>query len=206
LEGKAARVVAEAGGNHETMQARRVKRGLEWDTAIRILLNGVEEPVFEFTFTSLNAIPRNQLSMATYSRPSESSSPTWIDDPEPLVMTADGPNLYASLSRDYNPIHMSSILAKAFGFKHKIAHGNLVVALACQRAASGDSDPDLQRAKATFAALLNKKRGSTLHTSFRRPVFVPSTVYIRWDQDGSHAEVYEKVNGEIKVLVELHVQ
>lgn len=34
---------------------------------------------------------------------------------------------YASLCNDYNPIHISSIAAKAFGFKSTIAHGMWVV-------------------------------------------------------------------------------
>jgi len=41
---------------------------------------------------------------------------------------------YASISGDYNPIHMSGLAAKAFGFKRDIAHGFGVMAQAIDRA------------------------------------------------------------------------
>ena len=229
------RAVADAGGSDEGMRATRVKRGLEWSTVIRIIRLSDDvrkmavdstsaeergETVFEFTFTSLNAIPKHQLAL-TPSIPSSSGKAIleetdWIIDPEPLKIKDEDPSLYASLSRDYNPIHMSTILAKLFGFKRKIAHGNLVVALACQRAAAS-TVPDtegmehgdnarLYHAKTAFAALLNEKDGSVLHMAFKRPVFVPSVVRLRWSADGTRAEVYEELRSGTKVLVEMSLE
>jgi len=43
---------------------------------------------------------------------------------------------YASISGDYDPIHMSRLAAKAFGFKRDIAHGVGVMAQAIDRASA----------------------------------------------------------------------
>ncbi|WP_269520212.1 MaoC family dehydratase [Alteromonas sp. BMJM2] len=40
-----------------------------------------------------------------------------------LSATADTGRRYAAISGDYNPIHLSTVSAKAFGFKNAIAHG-----------------------------------------------------------------------------------
>ena len=40
-----------------------------------------------------------------------------------LTATADTGRRYAAISGDYNPIHLSTVSAKAFGFKSAIAHG-----------------------------------------------------------------------------------
>lgn len=40
-----------------------------------------------------------------------------------LTASADTGRRYAAISGDYNPIHLSTVSAKAFGFKNAIAHG-----------------------------------------------------------------------------------
>lgn len=234
LSGKAKErttVVASAGGNEEILRARRVKRGLEWDTVIRIVSTSeqmralpstdpdgkrAEEVLFDFTFTSLNAVPRRQLPLpnpvASYGSQSvaDAKDIKWTDDPEPLPITALHATQYGALSRDYNPIHFSSILAKAFGLKRRVAHGYLVVLLACQRAATAPPKEGegaaLSGAKRSFTKLLCHEDGACMHIYFRRPVFVPGRPSLRWSADGSRAEVYEVVKGEVKVLVEIQLE
>ena len=65
---------------------------------------------------------------------------------------------YARVSGDVNPIHLSGLTAKAFGFKRAIAHGMWVKARA-------------------LAALEGRLPGAfTVDVGFRRPLFLPSSV------------------------------
>ncbi|SEC07632.1 MaoC family dehydratase [Arthrobacter woluwensis] len=67
---------------------------------------------------------------------------------------------YAAVSGDYNPIHLSSLSAKALGMKTSIAHGMYSVARAL--AESGhDSDA-----------------GIRWHVTFEAPVYLPATVAV----------------------------
>lgn len=70
----------------------------------------------------------------------------------------DAGRRYAKVSGDVNPIHLSGLSAKAFGFKHAIAHGMWVKARAL--AALSGRLPD----------------ALTVDVAFRKPLFLPSTV------------------------------
>jgi hypothetical protein len=72
---------------------------------------------------------------------------------------------YASISGDYNPIHLSALSAKLFGFKRAIAHG--------------------MWSKARCLAQLGKivpEAGYSAEVNFRRPVFLPSEVCLGSEQ------------------------
>jgi acyl dehydratase len=71
---------------------------------------------------------------------------------------ADAGRRYATVSGDVNPIHLSSLSAKAFGFKRAIAHGMWVAARA-------------------LAGLSGRLPGAVdVDVAFRKPLFLPSTV------------------------------
>ena len=70
----------------------------------------------------------------------------------------DAGRQYARVSGDVNPIHLSGLTAKAFGFKRAIAHGMWVEARAL--AALSGRLPDAM----------------TVDVVFRKPLFLPSTV------------------------------
>jgi acyl dehydratase len=70
----------------------------------------------------------------------------------------DAGRRYAKVSGDVNPIHLSGLTAKAFGFKRAIAHGMWVKAR-------------------VLAALANRLPDAfTVDVGFRKPLFLPSTV------------------------------
>ncbi|MGY1631609.1 MaoC family dehydratase [Geodermatophilus sp. SYSU D01186] len=71
---------------------------------------------------------------------------------------ADTGRRYAGVSGDVNPIHLSALTAKAFGFKRAIAHGMWIEARAL--AALGGRLPD----------------ALTADVAFRKPLLLPSTV------------------------------
>ncbi|WP_029430249.1 MaoC/PaaZ C-terminal domain-containing protein [Blastococcus sp. URHD0036] len=70
----------------------------------------------------------------------------------------DAGRRYAKVSGDVNPIHLSGLTAKAFGFKRAIAHGMWVEA--CVLAAVDNRLPD----------------AFTVDVGFRKPLYLPSTV------------------------------
>lgn len=90
---------------------------------------------------------------------------------------ADAGRRYARVSGDVNPIHLSGLTAKAFGFKHAIAHGMWVKARAL--AALSGRLPD----------------AVAVDVVFRKPLFLPSTVHLAtaqvdggWDLAVRHAK------------------
>ena len=83
---------------------------------------------------------------------------------------------YATLSGDYNPIHLSALSAKMFGFKRAIAHG--------------------MWSKARCLAELDRfipEAGYTVDVAFRRPVFLPSKVCLSSD-DSQDARKFSLTN------------
>jgi acyl dehydratase len=72
----------------------------------------------------------------------------------------DAGRRYAKVSGDVNPIHLSALSAKAFGFKRAIAHGMWVKARAL--AALSGRLPD----------------ALTVDVAFRKPLLLPSTVVL----------------------------
>ncbi|MDK3257164.1 MaoC family dehydratase [Blastococcus capsensis] len=78
---------------------------------------------------------------------------------------------YATVSGDVNPIHLSGLTAKAFGFKRAIAHGMWVKAR-------------------VLAALVNRlPEAFTVDVGFRKPLFLPSTVTLATAQAGGGWDV-----------------
>jgi acyl dehydratase len=78
----------------------------------------------------------------------------------------DAGRRYAKVSGDVNPIHLSGLTAKAFGFKRAIAHGMWVKARVL--GALGGRLPD----------------ELSLDVSFRKPLLLPSTVTLSTAQAG----------------------
>ncbi len=78
----------------------------------------------------------------------------------------DAGRRYAKVSGDVNPIHLSGLTAKAFGFKRAIAHGMWVKARVLG-ALSGRLPDEL-----------------SVDVAFRKPLFLPSTVTLSTGQAG----------------------
>ena len=70
----------------------------------------------------------------------------------------DAGRRYAKVSGDVNPIHLSGLAAKAFGFKRAIAHGMWV------------------KARVLGALAGRLPDAFTVDVAFRKPLFLPSTV------------------------------
>ena len=83
----------------------------------------------------------------------------------------DAGRRYAKVSGDVNPIHMSGLAAKAFGFKRAIAHGMWVKARAL--AALSGRLPD----------------ALSVDVGFQKPLFLPSTVTLSTAEAGGGWDV-----------------
>ncbi|MGY1887104.1 MaoC family dehydratase [Blastococcus sp. SYSU DS0753] len=97
---------------------------------------------------------------------------------------ADAGRRYATVSGDVNPIHLSGLTAKAFGFKRAIAHGMWVKARVL--AAVGNRLPE------AFG----------VDVAFRKPLFLPSTVTLATAQaDGGWDAAVRNANSGTEHLV-----
>lgn len=177
---------------------RRVKRGIEFEIHFEVaaLRRGDTSPtvIFKQVGAVLAHLPRDTKPL--YRDLSSTVAVDGVDDEddeddrEPAWMSADGeivelgmraPKKWAALCRDYNPIHMSGILARAFGFPGRIAHGNHALARAVELIARDPArviTPGLSTADK--AALLlsrsddGKETPSALEVRFKRPMVLPS--------------------------------
>ena len=100
----------------------------------------------------------------------EAESEVAVGDLERVVATwripDDAGRRYAKVSGDVNPIHLSGLTAKAFGFKKAIAHGMWV------------------KARVLGALSGRLPDALSIDVSFRKPLFLPSTVTLSTEQAG----------------------
>jgi acyl dehydratase len=83
----------------------------------------------------------------------------------------DAGRRYAKVSGDVNPIHLSGLTAKAFGFKRAIAHGMWV------------------KARVLGALAGRLPDALSVDVAFRKPLFLPSTVAVSTAQAGGGWDV-----------------
>lgn len=154
-------------------ESRPVKAGLEFD--ITTVVSSGKECVYESIST--------YLARGKFGEPVELPAYANIpaldnEDCKLLKEWRLPPNIgrqYAKVSGDYNPIHVSSILAKLFGFRKAIAHGMWSAARALAQL------PTLPQDRALRAAL-----------AFKGPIFVGSRVSMKVEASESvrQFEVY----------------
>jgi acyl dehydratase len=85
---------------------------------------------------------------------------------------------YAAVSGDHNPIHLSGVAAKAFGFPRAIAHGMWT--------------------KARCLAALRLPGAFTAEARFKKPILLPSTV--TFGEDGERFAVHTHLEGTCAAL------
>lgn len=97
---------------------------------------------------------------------------------------ADIGRRYARVSGDYNPIHLSALSAKLFGFPQAIAHG-------------------LWNKARTLAALAEHLPTANIEIAveFKKPVRLPSEVIVHASAAGSRGDVCLKGAGDIEHMV-----
>jgi acyl dehydratase len=125
-------------------------RGLEWNIDVSAIVDNQVVWTGESVF----------LHRCKTGVPREPVMPVRRDgEPESWWVGADIGRRYARVSGDYNPIHLTDITAKLFGFKQAIAHG--------------------MWSKARCLAALDQQlpaEGYSVDVTFHRPLFLPSQV------------------------------
>lgn len=144
--------------------ARPVKSGLEFAVATDLLRDG------EVVWSS-----RNTYLVRGSFGPAEDDPPeAMLSGPDGGRQTAQWPlpsdlgRRYARLCGDYNPIHIASLTAKAFGFKGSIVHGYANLAMALVRVGEPEG-------------------AASLDAAFKGPVFLGSRAWASSDEQGRFA-------------------
>ena len=125
-------------------------KGLEWSMQISVTANNqiVWSSRSTFLYRCNTGIERS-------SKPLHEAQ----GDLQSWQLPSDLGRHYASISGDYNPIHLSALSAKLFGFKQAIAHGMWSKA----------------RCLAAMDSLI-PQAGYSIDVNFLKPVFLPSKV------------------------------
>ncbi|NWE91395.1 acyl dehydratase, partial [Pseudomonas reactans] len=111
-------------------------------------------------------------------------SPTQVSELTRWKAPADIGRRYARVSGDYNPIHLSALTAKLFGFPQAIAHG-------------------LWNKAHTLAALGEHLPTANIEicVEFKKPVRLPGEVTLLASAAGSSGELWLKGAGDIEHMV-----
>ncbi|WP_339472117.1 MaoC family dehydratase [Pseudomonas sp. EL_65y_Pfl1_R83] len=110
--------------------------------------------------------------------------PTQVNELTRWKAPADIGRRYARVSGDYNPIHLSALTAKLFGFPQAIAHG-------------------LWNKARTLAALSEHLPAANIEidVEFKKPVRLPGDVTLLASAAGSSGELWLKGAGDIEHMV-----
>jgi acyl dehydratase len=147
---------------------RRTARGYEFDFVTDVVAGGetVWTGVAGMLFKQAADAPKapktvGPPSVAPAAAPEGALSQTWKVGPALI-------RAYARVSRDVNPIHLSTLTAKAFGMPRAVAHGMWTLTRLTGLCLDRLGDPHL-----------------SLSCRFKLPLFVPGTAIARrWDADG----------------------
>jgi acyl dehydratase len=145
---------------------REVAHGIEFDMEAEVRVG--DELVWQSTAATFSRRGSRAGSKQDAAAAAEApaAKPTWQQVQE-LACAAAAGRQYASVSGDYNPVHLHPWLAKMFGYRRPIAHGWWLLAR-CLGALSRDAG----------AGKL------TVNARLLRPVFLPSTLAIASSVEG----------------------
>lgn len=164
-------------GDHVDVSAhvadvRPHEKGVQFDAVVRVSRDGQLAWESASTYLRRGPVPDD----VTRGDPDDTDEPPddmGLPDPGELPLTArwsldaDLGRRYGAVSGDRNPIHLSALSAKAFGFPRAIAHGMWTTA-------------------AALAALGELPRPCTVDVAFKRPVLLPGRAELvtRRDEGG----------------------
>ena len=151
-------------------------RGVEWDIDVSAVVDN--QLVWSSTSTYLNRCKTGIAAVRHKEILPQGNTQYW-------TVEADIGRRYAKVSADYNPIHLSDITAKLFGFKQAIAHG--------------------MWSKARCLAALEDRlpnSGYSVDVAFHRPLFLPSEVVFNScvNQQGESFSLHNKNSGVLHLL------
>ncbi|KAF7188366.1 3-hydroxyacyl-thioester dehydratase X [Pseudocercospora fuligena] len=173
------------------MPGHRRKRGVEFCITIEIIRESELVMLQELWFLQFLPTSTQPLYEAGDDRKTE------LDVPDPrrpwrtsgeveLKLNRKDPKRWAATSKDYNPIHVSRLGAKLFGFPSVIAHGNHIAALAleCLR---GDWTHCSTFETAQHICWLSQEPFS-IEMAFLRPLALPNRAIMHWESEGDETK------------------
>ncbi|KAF2498567.1 hypothetical protein BU16DRAFT_524659 [Lophium mytilinum] len=189
------RVTARLGG--PDFPGRRVKRGIEFSIIVEVVSESTV--VFRQVISILALLPRTTLPFQQSPQASlkQGSSTIPFSGPESglarsssreLKLAYNAPTAWAAVCKDVNPIHVSSVAARLFGFPGRIAHGNHIVACVIQMMRDDGVD------EAMGSVVWQKEKPWWMEVGFRRPVVLPVVLGVSFGQGGFEVERGEKVS------------
>ena len=151
-------------------------RGVEWDIDVTAVVDN--QLVWSSTSTYLNRCKTGVRAIRHKEILPQGNAQDW-------TVEADTGRRYAKISADYNPIHLSDITARLFGFKQAIAHG--------------------MWSKARCLAALEDKlpnSGYSVDVAFHRPLFLPAEVVFSSavNRQGESFSLQNKTSGVLHLL------
>ncbi|MDA7853395.1 MaoC/PaaZ C-terminal domain-containing protein [Porticoccaceae bacterium] len=151
-------------------------RGVEWDIDVSAVVDN--QLIWSSTSTYLNRCKTGVPVVRQKETLPEG-------DPQYWTVAADTGRRYAKISADYNPIHLSDITARLFGFKQAIAHG--------------------MWSKARCLAALEEKlptAGYSVDVAFQRPLFLPADVIFNTAENpqGECFSLQNKTSGVLHLI------
>jgi acyl dehydratase len=177
LEGAVVR--AQVGGAERA--GRRVKRGMEFDVVVEVNAKskGTTERtiIFRQIISILVFLPKKIKSAWAGEEKETTEAPKkTLNQPEQLInLTSDAPKKWAAICNDINPIHMSSVAARLFGFPGKIAHGNHVVARVVEQQRSAELRHEMGK------LIWESEKPSFIEVAFKRPMVLPISLSTRFE-------------------------
>jgi acyl dehydratase len=174
-------------------EARKVKRGLEMDLSVEIMAFINDKPVVLFRqiftmlqFTKFKGAP----GVPPTVQAAADDESLWLHARSvPLKLLVQSTKAWAAICKDYNPIHISTLAAKAFGFPGKIAHGNYAVAAAV---AQLEKENDLKHG--------GMDKAVSMEVQFRRPISLPASLRVEVSPQGGRTYHFRVIKNE-KVCV-----
>jgi acyl dehydratase len=157
-------------------RCRSHRRGLEFDLVTTFHSAGGGQLLYESTMTLLcfvepwrdaSAVAASTASPANFGFMEASFDRGSVAADRPLDLLADASNGFASLTGDYNPIHVSHLAARLFGQKGKMMYGMCVAGTMVKLATNA----------APFGPVGHEKPWR-FDVAFKSPVYIPGKVHI----------------------------
>ncbi|EME39061.1 hypothetical protein DOTSEDRAFT_57337 [Dothistroma septosporum NZE10] len=163
----------------------RRKRGIEFCITIDISLDG--RPVLSQDLWYLQFLPKGfepRFVAETAAVKVESSIVDDVRQSKGQILDLDmnAPKRWATCCKDYNPIHVSKMAARLFGFRSVIAHGNHVAALAFQQLAVPDLSAGGNARHVARKLCWESELPFTIDVSFSRPLLLPARTNVHWSE------------------------
>lgn len=154
-------------------ECREVEAGIEFDI-LTTTIDSSDKLLWEATTTILekSSSKSSKSNGKKRERVPFASSISAPDQSMILKVPASQGRRYAAICKDFNPIHLHPVTAKLFGFPRAIAHGMWVLGR-------------------SLAEVIDFVPSSpcTLNVSFKRPVYLPSSVLLTAKHHENHSEL-----------------